>query len=240
MNIPLFPLNNTRQHRREWLTGAIDMLPLCLAVVPWGILAGSMAVQSGLTLGQSIGMSAIVFAGAAQLVTLGLLMSGASVLTIMLSVFFITSQHFLYGLTLREYAASLAGRQRLALGFLLTDELFALSGSRHAGPGLSVSYLLGAGLTFYIGWVLFSLLGIVMANAVPNLDHYHLDFSIVATFITLVVPMIKHLSTLVGVLLSLLLSMLLSVLQIEGGIIIAGCSGMVCSVLVSKLGGKKS
>ena len=52
--------------------------------------------------------------------------------------------------------------------------------------------------------------------------------------------MIKHLSTLVGVLLSLLLSMLLSVLQVEGAIVIAGCSGMVCSVLVSKLGGKQS
>ncbi|HBQ78707.1 MAG TPA: branched-chain amino acid ABC transporter permease, partial [Erwinia persicina] len=45
-----------------FFTGVVNMLPLCLSVVPWGILAGSMAVQAGLTLPQSIGMSAILFA----------------------------------------------------------------------------------------------------------------------------------------------------------------------------------
>lgn len=235
------PSDETRRYpRQEWLVGAFDVLPLCLAVVPWGILAGSMAIHSGLSFWQSVGMSAIVFAGAAQLVTLGLLMSDASLVTIIVSVFFITSQHFIYGLTLRGYVSHLAARHRLAIGFLLTDELFALSESRRASTGLSVGYLLGAGLTFYAGWVLFSLVGIVMANAVPNLDQYHLDFSIVATFVILVVPMIKHLSTLLGVLVSLALSMVLSLQEVEGAIVIAGCSGMLCSVMVSRVEGKLS
>ncbi|MCT7654558.1 AzlC family ABC transporter permease [Oceanimonas sp. NS1] len=204
-----------------------------------GILAGSMAIQSGLSLWQSIGMSAIVFAGAAQLVTLGLLMSGTKVLTIIVSVFFITSQHVIYGLTLREYVSTLAARHRLPIGFLLTDELFALSGSRKARTGLSVGYLIGAGFTFYIGWVFFSVIGIVMANSVPSLEEYHLDFSIVATFITIVVPMIKSLSTLFGVLLSLALSMVLSWLDLEGAVVIAGCTGMLFSVTLSRLKGQK-
>ena len=83
------------------------MLPLCISVIPWGILAGSMAIQAGLSFWQSIGMSAIIFAGAAQLVTLGLTMAGASLFTIVVSVFFITSQHFIYGMTLREFVLSL-------------------------------------------------------------------------------------------------------------------------------------
>ena len=62
---------------KDFLTGALHMTPLNLAVVPWAILAGSMAVDSGLTFAQSVAMSAMVFAGAAQLVTLGLLNSGA-------------------------------------------------------------------------------------------------------------------------------------------------------------------
>lgn len=225
--------------KHRFFSGVIDMLPLCLAVIPWGILAGSMAIQAGLTVWQSIGMSAIVFAGAAQLVTLGLLMSGASILTIIISVFFITSQHFIYGLTLREFVSSLAIKYRIPIGFLLTDELFALSVSQRTKNGLSVSYLLGAGFAFYIGWVLFSTIGIVLATSVPDLEKYHLDFSIIATFITIVVPMIKSISTLLGVLFSLAFSMMFAYLGIEGGVIIAGCSGMLFSVLVSRVRGKQ-
>lgn len=84
-------LNTSSQHHpTNWhvfFAGVLNMLPLCLSVLPWGILAGSMAVQSGLTTGQSIGMSAIVFAGAAQLVSLSLVMSGASSFTVAVSVF---------------------------------------------------------------------------------------------------------------------------------------------------------
>lgn len=89
--------------------------------------------------------------------------------------------------------------------------------------------------TFYIGWVVFSLMGIAMATSIPNLDQYHLDFSIIATFITIVVPMIKNISTLVGVISSLLLSMLLTYLDVEGAIVIAGCASMMVSVFVSRI-----
>ena len=61
-----------------------------------------------------------------------------------------------------------------------------------------IHYLLGAGFCFYFCWVLFSACGVFLASAVPNLDQYHLDFSIVATFIAIVVPFIKNLNTLVS------------------------------------------
>ncbi|MBD2791764.1 AzlC family ABC transporter permease [Xenorhabdus sp. 42] len=220
---------------REFGLGMYKMLPLCLSVIPWGILAGSMAVQSGLTIGQSIGMSLILFAGAAQLVTLGLLTSGASIATIIISIFFITSQHFLYGLTLREYVANLKARYRIPIGFLLTDELFALSCAQQDKKSLTASYLIGAGFCFYFCWNLFSLFGIFMASSIPDLDKYHLDFSIIATFITIIIPMIKKMSVLCGVCFSLVLSMVLSYFHIEGAIIIAGVSGMFFSVFIARV-----
>nr|WP_045960289.1 AzlC family ABC transporter permease [Xenorhabdus poinarii] len=212
-----------------------NMIPLCLSVIPWGILAGSMAIQSGLTVGQSIGMSVILFAGAAQLVTLGLLSSGASIISIIISIFFITSQHFLYGLTLREYVAKFKIHRRIPIGFLLTDELFALSCAKNKKQPLTSSYLIGAGLCFYLCWNLFSLIGILMASKIPNLADYHLDFSIIATFITIIVPMIKKISVLCGVCFSLISSMLLSYFHIEGAIIISGIGGMFFSVFISRL-----
>lgn len=217
--------------KQDFIKGGVNMLPLCLAVLPWGILAGSMAVSTGLTFAQSLGMSAIIFAGAAQLVTLGMLAAGASVLTIVVSVFFITAQHLLYGLTLRPQVAPMKPVRRLSIGFLLTDELFALSNGQKQH---SFAYLFGAGLTFYLAWVLFSFLGIALASAVPDLDAYHLDFSIVATFITIVVPMVRRLASLAGVVVSLVLSIILTHLHIEGAIIVAGLVGMFAAVCVAR------
>ncbi|OSN06038.1 branched-chain amino acid ABC transporter permease [Lonsdalea iberica] len=236
-------MNASATPRSPWqgtFTGCVAVLPLCLAVVPWGILAGSMAVQAGLTFWQSVGMSAVIFAGAAQLVTLGLLMSGASVLTIVMTVFVITLQHLIYGLTLRDAVSRLSSRFRIPIGFLLTDELFALAAGKDNHSRLSPGYLIGAGLTFYLCWVMCSLSGILLASSIPDLERYHLDFSIVATFITIIVPMVKNIGTLCGVAFSLIAAMLLSYWQVEGAVIIGGLGGMLCAVVIERLGGASS
>lgn len=53
------------------MRGALAVFPLELAVVPWGILAGSYAIEVGLTWLEAQAMSAVVFAGAAQLAAFG-------------------------------------------------------------------------------------------------------------------------------------------------------------------------
>lgn len=73
-----------------------------------------------------------------------------------------------------------------------------------------------------------------MATRIPDLDSYHLDFSIIATFITIVVPMVRTISTLLGVVLSLSLSMVLAYYHVEGAVVIAGLSGMFFSALLSR------
>ena len=140
-------LSRNITRRSVFFHGVVAMLPLCLSVIPWGILAGSMAVQSGLTFSQSLGMSAIVYAGAAQLVTLAMLMSGASVPVIVLPVFFLTAQHFLYGLTLRAQVSAFAARLRIPVGCLQTAELFALRSARKEKQPRKPAHMLGAGLS---------------------------------------------------------------------------------------------
>ncbi|WP_247712395.1 AzlC family ABC transporter permease [Morganella morganii] len=217
---------------KDFLTGALHITPLNLAVVPWAILAGSMAVDSGLTFAQSVAMSAMVFAGAAQLVTLGLLNSGAGVITIIVSVFFITSQHLLYGLTLRPHVCPFSPLQRAGIGFLLTDELFAVSVAGR--QRLSFAYLFGAGLSFYLVWVLVSILGIVLAHSISDLSQLRLDFSVVATLLAIVVPLIKSKSALAGALLSFVVTIMLTRAGIQGSAVIAGVSAMLLAVLLGR------
>lgn len=222
---------------RAFLNGAIKILPLCFAVLPWGLLAGSMAIQAGLTTLQAIGMSALVFAGAAQLMTLGLVMAGTPAITIIISVFLITTQHYLYALYLREDISKQPLKDRLMLGFLLTDELFAVSIKKQPHY---IHYLLGAGLCFYLCWVLFSICGVFLASAVPNLDQYHLDFSIVATFIAIVIPFIKNLNTLVGVLVSVTLTVVFLSLDFKSAAIMAGVIGMFTATCLQNFRERKA
>ena len=69
----------------------------------------------------------------------------------------------------------------------------------------------------------------MLASSLPNLDQYHLDFSIVATFIAIVIPFIKNLNTLVGVLVSVLLTLIFLSLGIKSAAILAGVIGMLAA-----------
>lgn len=222
--------NHTSWH--DFWRGAGHIFPLCLAVLPWGLLAGSFAVDSGLTSAQAIGLSAFVFAGAAQLVTISMVAAGSGFVAIVLTIFIITAQHLLYALILREHVSSMPLKKRLPVAFLLTDELFAVAVGKQR---FSFAYLLGAGLCMYITWLAYTIAGVMLAAAVPNLSDYHLSFSIVATFAAIVVPMITNLSTLVGVLVSLALSLVLNSLEVGGAMVIAGLTGMFCAVLVARI-----
>ncbi|WP_227499256.1 AzlC family ABC transporter permease [Shewanella sp. MR-4] len=213
------------------------MLPLTIAVVPWGILAGSFAIEVGLTPIESQAMSAIIFAGAAQLVALGMVKAGIGLWSILITTLLITSRHLLYAMAMRSQISPLPLKWRLTLGFLLTDELFAIAnqGKLHK---FDPWYALGGGLSFYLGWNLATLLGIIAGNAIDNLGKLGLDFAIAATFIALVVPTVKKPSILVCVLVSLTLAVVCAVLDIQAGLLIAALSGMSAGVLYAKLTGE--
>ncbi|WP_089604484.1 AzlC family ABC transporter permease [Acinetobacter piscicola] len=223
-------------NKKAFFQGVMDILPLSIAVLPWGILAGSMAINAGLSFAQAFSMSAIVFAGAAQLVSLGLVMSNASVFTIIITIFFLTSQHLIYALNFRKEVSQFPTHQRLMIGFLLTDELFAVGIGENKQR--TFAYLFGAGLCFYLAWCLFSLLGILLAQSIPNLESLHLDFSIVAVFILIIVPMIKNIATLFGVVVTLISACIFKYLQFEGGVVLSGLLGMLGAMSAAKMMGK--
>jgi 4-azaleucine resistance transporter AzlC len=217
---------------QAFLKGAVIILPLSIAVIPWGILAGSLAVEAGLFDLQAQAVSAIVFAGSVQLVGMGLIKAGASLTTLLLTTLFLTSRHLLYSATMRTRISHLPVHQRLILGFLLTDELFAVC-SHQTRKQFNFWYAFGAGFSFYFIWQLASLSGIILGQSIPNLDQYGLDFAVAATFIAIVLPTIKKLSVLVTVVIALILSVVFSVLEIEGGIIYSSLIAMSIGYAVS-------
>jgi len=219
--------------------GMVDMLPLSLAVLPWGILFGSLAVQRGFSWLEAQMFSAIIFGGAVQIVTVELIADNASLFTVLFSAFIISSRHFLYGLTLRDRLSPKPLRWRLSLGFLLTDELFALSGDRRAYRNrFRLYYALGAGGSFYLSWNLWTFIGIVAGASLPDLTELGLDFAIAATFIALVIPEIKTLATLVAVLVASVSSVIFTLWGFELGLVCAALMAMCSGFCIQKLRGQ--
>lgn len=229
----------TPNRGRLFWQGTLAMLPLSIAVIPWGLLAGSYAVESGLTIIESQALSAILFAGSAQLVATGMIKAGASLATMLLATFFITSRHFLYSVSMRSKISPLPLRWRLALGYLLTDELFALCGQQ-SEKQFDRWYALGAGLSFYLIWNLVTLIGIVAGSYIPSMNELGLEFAVAATFIAIVIPNIKSSPVLVAVLVSLTLSVVCSYLGIESGLMIASVGGMLAGYVAETFRGAKS
>lgn len=232
-------LQSSQKYSSMW-QGAMAISPLSIAVIPWGILTGSFAIEAGFSAIESQAMSAIVFAGAAQLVALGMLKAGIGLFGILLSTLLITSRHFLYSMVLRKDISSLSAKWRLLLGFLLTDELFAILSTGEAQQHkFDRWYALGGGLLFYISWNLATLLGVIAGKTIPNLDQWGLDFAIAATFIALIIPLIKNKSILICVLVSLVSSVSCVLLNIEAGLIISAMLGMTCGTLHEKIKGER-
>lgn len=226
------PLEQESKAALFW-QGTIAMLPLSIAVLPWGLLAGSFAIDSGLSPIEGQALSAILFAGSAQLVAMGMIKAGAGLVTMLLTTFFITSRHFLYSVSMRGKISPLPLKWRLSLGFLLTDELFAIVG-HHCDKQFNRWYALGAGLSFYLVWNLATLTGIVAGSLIPELNEIGLEFAVAATFIAIVVPTIKNLAVLTSVVVALITSVTLTYYQIEGSLMIASLMSMLSGYFVEQ------
>ncbi len=212
----------------------IDILPLALAVVPWGILCGTIAIDIGMSLWQAQAMSLFVFAGAAQLSAMSLMGAGAGWMPIGSSVFAISSRHLLYSIDLRKEVFRLSWAWRVALAFFLTDEMYAVSKTHLHRHGIfSPLYSLTSGIVFYLIWNLSTYIGIVAGRQIDQLEHYGLEFAIVAVFIAITAPHLRKLSMIVATVVSALGAIYFKEIFPDSYVIIASLMGMSAGYIVS-------
>ena len=210
------------------MAGIVAMLPLALACVPWGILTGALSIQAGLTPLQGQVMSALVFAGAAQLSALTMMGTTSSLLPIFGSTLVISSRHLLYSMTFRKHVDHLPSWQRSVVGFVLTDEMFAVSETDTRKNGeFCLTFALWSGFTFYVIWNISTAIGLLAADGMQNLDELGLEFAIVATFIAMTFDEIRRFAILMTVITSGLVAVLLQSWLPDAYIIVAALSGML-------------
>lgn len=218
--------------------GARDTFPMMVGAVPFGLIFGTLVAGSPLALWQGQLMSLTVFAGSSQFIALGLVAGQAGFVVIWFTTLIVNVRHILYAANLLPHVAHLPARWRWPLGFLLTDETFAVMAGyydRHPQPPpLSHWYFLGSGVAMYVNWQCWTLAGLLFGAAFPQLRTYGLDFALVATFIAIVVPQLGRAPHLAAALTAGALAFLLRALPYQLGLMSAVLAGVLVGLVMSR------
>nr|WP_298140960.1 AzlC family ABC transporter permease [uncultured Pseudomonas sp.] len=222
---------------QEFTQGARDMVPMLLGAIPFGIIFGSLAGAAGLSVWQTLGMSLLVFAGSAQFIALSLLGAGVGLAVLLLTTAVVNLRHALYSASLQPFVRHLPARWRVPLAFWLTDEAYAVVQHRYAELDASPNkhwYFLGAALAMYVNWQLCTLVGVIFGQNVPNLGAWGLDFAMLATFIGIVVPMLRNRPQVAAALAAAAVALVCHALPYKLGLLAAAFSGIVVGVALER------
>jgi 4-azaleucine resistance transporter AzlC len=233
--------STTTSHRADFLAGVKDTLPLVVGGIPFGIIFGALAAGAGLSPVGTLAMSALVFAGSAQFIAVGLIAGQVSIPIIVLTTFVVNLRHMLYSASLGPYVKHLPQRWLIPLAFWLTDETYLIV-IRRFQTGLEAPrrqwYYLGSAVIMYVDWQLSTLLGVVAGHSIPNPQNWGLDFALIVTFIGMIVPAMKNRSSVVSVIVAGGVALLANGLPNRLGLMLAALAGVLAGMLSRALFGE--
>ena len=215
--------------RASFLAGVRAELPILAGDVPFGLIYGVIAINAGISSGLAQAMSAIIFAGSAQLITAQLVGVGTPWLVLLVTASIINARHMLYSASVAPYLQPLRARWKWLLAYLLTDEAYVVAITHYLQPGPSRRkhwFFLGAGLTLWVSWQLVTAAGLFIGAHVPA--SWGLDFAPDLTFIALAVPLIKNRAGVVAALVAGGLAIATDMLPLKIGLVLAAILGALC------------
>lgn len=230
------------------------MLPILAGIAPFALLAGAVPVQEGISAAGTMGMSVIIFAGAAQLAAAQLIGDGAAPWIAVFTVAVMNLRFVMYSASLAPYIGDAPARRKALLSYVLTDQAYALAITRfhrqdaEAGraPGESeeqgeassksrARYYLGAALALWVVWQLGTASGIALGARVP--EDLALDFAIPLVFLSLLFSAITDRASAVAALGAGSAALFGNGLPFNLGLILAIFAGVAIGLSGPSLGG---
>jgi 4-azaleucine resistance transporter AzlC len=168
---------------RDFAQGLRDVSPMTIAYAPIAVLWGTIAAGQGLTPLQAWLMSAGVYSGAAQFVSMDLIKSGTPILLLVFTIATVGLRHVLMSASVSRHIAAFPRAKASLLLFWLTDEAWALIERRALHRPISMSYFVGVAMPLWPTWFLFSAVGAWLGNGLGDTSRIGLDFAFAAMFI---------------------------------------------------------
>ena len=218
-----------------FLKGIIDVSPLMIPVVPFGLIFGVLSIEIGFTPLETMGMSIIIFGGASQIILLQLFSGGASSLVIISSVGAVNSRHLLYGAVVSEHLSELKLIWKIIISYFLVDQAFARSNEYFKKNNDKNKYfhLVGGGITCWVIWQTTTFLGIVVGSFIP--EKLGLSFAVPLTFLALLVNDFRKLINVIVIIVSGLVATFgFNFIPYKAYAIVAGLTALIVAAILTK------
>lgn len=162
----------------------IATIPVLTGYLVLGFGFGIILKANGYGILLAFVMSLIIYAGSMQYVAIGLLTSGASLITAALTTLMVNARHLFYGISMLEKYKN-TGKRKPYLIFALTDETYSLvcNDNPDIPPEEQKNYRFFVSLFNQIYWILGSVLGAVVGSMV-KFNSEGIDFALTALFLT--------------------------------------------------------
>lgn len=222
--------------RRAFLDGFREVLPILVGLVPFGLITGVSSVGAGMTPFEAVVMSALVFAGAAQLAAISLIGTGGAVWAAVLTVAIVNLRHLMYSLALSPWLQRYGLASRLLVSFLMVDQSFAATIVKYPRAGDDyprVAYALGNGVPMWFTWVGATAAGALLGAQLP--PEWQLDFAVPLLFLALLVPAVTTRPLLVAAVVAGALALALAPLPYNLGLMVGSLAGITAGVVVEGL-----
>ncbi|WP_417432028.1 AzlC family ABC transporter permease [Kiloniella sp.] len=166
--------------------GIKDVLPILIAIVPFAAVFGAVAIESGLSFGETMVTSLSIYAAASQYVMIDLMGQSVPVWSIVLAVFAVNFRHVLYSASIGRTMGTFSFWQKALAFFLLVDPQFASSEARASKSGLRPAYYFSYALMIYGTWMAANAIGALFGSLISSPATYGLDFILPLYFTGLV------------------------------------------------------
>lgn len=180
--------------RLGMLEGCRQMLPVIPPVTLFGVAVGAAAAQKGLSFADLTLMNAAVYAGASQLVALGLWQQSwtwSAAISIALVTLAVNARLILMGASMRPWMGTLPAYQAYPILFFLTDANWIAGQRYHAEGGRDIGTLLGGGLILWCVWLIAPVPGFLLGKLAANPRDFGLDLVMPVFFVAMVARLWK-------------------------------------------------
>lgn len=185
-----------------------DTVPVMTGYLALGFGFGILLKSAGYGVLWAFVMSLTMYSGSMQYVAVGLLSSGASLITTAITTLMVNARHLFYGISMLEKYKKI-GKRKLYLMFSLTDETYSLlcNEKPHISKSQLPNYYLFVSVLNHSYWIIGSMLGALIGTLI-KFNTEGIDFVLTALFITIFTEQWlsnkKHISAIIGVAASVL------------------------------------
>jgi predicted branched-subunit amino acid permease len=225
----MIPQQKSAQAPYWSLPGLVQGARMCGAMVPGTVVFaaayGTLAAQKGLTFGETVLMSALVYGGASQLVALEVWsnpLTLATVLSLAVVTGIVNARFILMGATLRPWFAALPQWQAYAALNGTVDATWLIAVRYRAEGGSDASVFAGAGLALWIVWVTSAIPGYLLGAFIADPKRFGFDLMVPIFFAALFVPLWRGARRAVGWVIAGLVALIVSYLVPGWWFIVAG------------------